>query len=488
MTVKPISLQKSHRCRRLHSTAPESYARKASPASLTPFSPQDTHIHASQHPNAGIFGKTTLLDWLHTYTFPLESSLSSLHLARRVYSRCVSRTLSHGTTTASYFATLHVESTNLLADICLQKGQRAFIGRVCMDSDLSPEYIRDESPEKAIADTEATIAHINAIDPHHNLITPVITPRFAPSCTSPLLQQLGHLASTTHLPIQTHISENPSEISLVHSLFPTHTSYAHVYDAHSLLTPRTVLAHAIHLSPSERSLVKQRQSKISHCPVSNTSLSSGLCPVRELLDQGITVGLGTDVSGGYSSSILTAAREAGMVSRTVAALTPESQSQDGHKQGEKEVDGRNPDPNPATSNAEAPDADKAADQKEPRYSTSSKDRKKLSVEECLYLATRGGAACLNLSHKIGDFSVGMEWDAQLIQLSTVAPPSPPGESVDGGEIIPAVELELNDEDEGLVDLWGKETWSEKVAKWLFCGDDRNTRKVFVRGRLVYERR
>ena len=177
-----------------------------------------------------------------------------------------------------------------------------------------------------------------------------------------------------------------------------------------------------------------------------------------------------------------------MVSRTVAALTPESQGRDGRKQGEKEVDGRTPNPDPATSNTEAPDANKAADENSTRYSTSSKDRKKLSVEECLYLATRGGAACLNLSHKIGDFSVGMEWDAQLIQLSTVAPPSPPGESVDGGEIIPAVELELNDRDEGLVDLWGKETWSEKVAKWLFCGDDRNTRKVFVRGRLVYERR
>ena len=262
----------------------------------------------------------------------------------------------------------------------------------------------------------------------------------------------------------------------------------------------------------------QRQSKISHCPVSNTSLSSGLCPVRELLDQGITVGLGTDVSGGYSSSILTAAREAGMVSRTVAALTPDNQDQDHDGPGAKlnsDTGDPNQNPNPATpSPTKAPSADKASSPSEtsPRYSTSTKDRKKLSVEECLYLATRGGAACLNLSHKIGAFEVGMEWDAQLIQLATIPPPtspphpphshpsSHPAQTQSGGggegEVVAGsagedemveVGMGMGDEDEGLVELWGKETWSEKVAKWLFCGDDRNTRKVFVRGRLVFER-
>ena len=112
----------------------------------------------------------------------------------------------------------------------------------------------------------------------------------------------------------------------------------------------------------------------------------------------------------------------------------------------------------------------------------------------------------------------MEWDAQLIRLSTVAPPGPPtssspapipgngragrgegggaGEIVSGGDEmgigenedeIVEMEMERGMGDEGLVELWGKETWSEKVAKWLFCGDDRNTRRVYVRGRLVFER-
>ena len=109
-----------------------------------------------------------------------------------------------------------------------------------MDSDLSPEYYRDESPDFAVKETKDVIEHIDSIDPEHKLITPILTPRFAPSCSSALLSGLGDLAAATELPIQTHISENTSELALVRSLFPSHASYAEVYSAHNLLTSRTV--------------------------------------------------------------------------------------------------------------------------------------------------------------------------------------------------------------------------------------------------------
>ena len=430
---------------------------------------KDTHIHASQHPNAGIFGTSTLLDWLNTYTFPLESSLSSLKTARRVYERAVTSTLAHGTTTAAYYATIHPESTNLLADICQKKGQRAFIGRVCMDSDINADYYRDASPEQAIKDTEATIDHIARIDPERSLIRPILTPRFAPSCSSTLLKALGDLAKssidpstqkelTAVLPIQTHISENLPECALVSELFPHQPNYASVYDAHGLLTPKTVLAHAVHLSSEERRLIKDRECGISHCPVSNTSLSSGLCPVRTLLDEGVKVGLGTDVSGGCSSSVLVAAREAAMVSRTLAAV-------EGEKARERQ--GQNLD-------------------KSKVLDTSRIDRKKLTVEECLYLATVGGANILGLGHKVGSFEVGKEWDAQLIGVNVVSDDEDETTIAATGQhdhVRPEV-----DSNRGLVQVWDRHrSWSEKVAKWMFCGDDRNTFKVYVKGRLVHER-
>lgn len=382
--------------------------------------PTDTHIHASQYPNSGIFGTSTLLDWLQRYTFPLEASLSNPSKARRVYARCVSRTLSHGTTTAAYYATRDVASTNILASVCFAAGQRAFVGRCCMDC-LSPDYYRDESPAQAIADTKACANYIDELDPTHALVTPIITPRFAPSCSRELLAGLGVYMAESGLPCQTHISENKAEIAFVAELFPEHDSYASVYDAYGLLQPKTVLAHAVHLSDMEIALVKRSGAKVSHCPVSNAALTSGAAKVRRLLDEGIVVGLGTDVSGGYSPSILEAARQATMTSRFVALTDGEAA--------------------------------------------------KLGVEEALYLATRGGAEVLGLEKKVGAFELGMEWDAILVGLTDV--PEELGEVVGGGM--------------GPVDVFGWENWLEKVAKWVYCGDDRNILKVWVSGKIVHKK-
>lgn len=379
----------------------------------------DTHTHASQHPNTGLFGKTTLLSWLQTYTFPMESSLSELSKARTVYNNFVSRTLSHGTTTAAYYATIHVPTTNLLADICLSKGQRALVGRVCMTTDLSPDYYRDVSEEQALTDSRASITYIREIDPKGEIVQPIITPRFAPSCSSSCLASLGSLAKETNAHIQTHLSENKSEIELVASMFPESKSYTDVYDTAGLLTPKTILAHAVHLSAEERQTIKQRGAKISHCPASNTAITSGCAPVREYLNEGLTLGLGTDVSGGFSPSILEECRQAIWVSRFRAM-------HDG-------------------------------------------DAAKLSTEEVLYLATRGGAAVVGLEDKVGGFEVGMEWDAQMVQLN----PVPEGGAEEG-------------KFEGMVDIFGFESLSEKVQKWVYSGDDRNTVAVWVRGRLVHK--
>ena len=408
------------------------------------------------------------MEWLEKYTYPLESSLASLSKARKVYSSCVAATLRHGTTAAAYYATIHAPSTNLLASICLEAGQRAFIGRCGMDSDINPDYYRDASTAAAINDTRSTIDHITSMDPDRTLVCPIITPRFAPSCTPTFLSALGALAQEASLPIQTHISENPSELKLVARLFPEYDSYAGVYDGHHLLTPRTVLGHGIHLSPAERALIRQRGAKISHCPVSNSCISSGLCPVRRLLDEGIEVGLGTDVSGGYSPSILVAAREAGVVSRVLSSVQrdfgPKNPTWPAHAD------------QASSSPKEAPNPDQDASH---QY-----DRTRLAVEECLYLATVGGARCLGLERRIGRFDVGMEWDAQLIRLASSSSPHEPHLLTAGQESTSTPESDSNDAPPL---LWGAETWAEKMAKWVFGGDDRNTIAVWVRGREVHRR-
>lgn len=334
-----------------------------------------------------------------------------------------------------------------------------------MDSDINVDYYKDEDAAAAIEKTRETIRHSQHIDPKRELIEPIITPRFAPSCTTASLRGLGALAKEGDLPIQTHIAENHDEIALVRKLFPDCRNYTDVYASHGLLTHRTVLGHAIHLNHEERDMVKAAGAGISHCPISNSYLSSGLCPVRELLDMRITVGLGTDVSGGWSPSVLVAAREALGVSRILASVRKEAMG------------------NGSESNEE-----------EKKRRAKEIEHLKLSVEEVLYLATVSGAKCLGLEAKIGTFEVGKEFDAQMIVCGDFKDETT-GEGDEG------VEKGQGGADEGEggaskdkpperdnpVELWGKESWSEKMAKWVFCGDDRNVRGVWVRGRKVHER-
>ena len=341
--------------------------------------------------------------------------------AKKVYNRVINRTLAHGTTTASYYATIHVEATNLLAEIAFKKGQRAYIGRVCMDRpETCPDYYRDESTEQTMANTKASIDYCRSLDPSGELLAHIITPRFAPSCLPETLTQLGALAKEEDLRVQTHISENLNEVKLVKELFPEQKSYADVYDHHGLLTPKTILAHAVHLSKEEMRLVKERKVKVSHCPASNSALGSGFCPVRELLDEGIEVGLGTDVSGGYSTSILDAVRNACMVSRHVGFLN----------EGDS------------------------------RYN--------LGVAEALWLGTMGGAKVVGMEGRLGGFEEGMLWDVQEINLGDVDAQGQGGDTD--------------------VDIFGWENWEERVAKWVWNGDERNVRRVWIGGKLVHERR
>ena len=338
-----------------------------------------------------------LLDWLQKYTFPLESSFKDTNKAEHVYTKCVKRTLAHGTTTASYYGTIHVEATNLLADLCQKIGQRAFIGKVCMNQ-LSPDFYRDETTQQSLENTQASIDYFRSIDPDFSLICPIITPRFAPACSSELLLGLGKLAKSADLPIQTHMSENLAEVALVKNLFPEQESYAHVYDAHGLLTDRTILAHCVHITPEEVKLCAERGAGIAHCPISNTGLTSGEAKVRWIIENGVKVGLGTDCSGGYSPSILESARQASNVSRHVCM----------------------------------------------KSTIETKETPQLALAEILFLATLGGAEVCSIEDKVGNFLVGKEFDALLIDPN-----------VEGGNV------DIFEEDAG--------EWERVLSKWAFNG-------------------
>lgn len=159
-----------------------------------------------------------------------------------------------------------------------------------------PSYYVEPSAESSLHDTRALIDSIAALAPtnskpgHEPLVQPILTPRFAISCTDKLLEGLGEIAQRDpKLRIQTHISENKAEVTYTLELFPKSKTYAAVYDSFGLLRRGTVLAHAVHLDDSELDLICERGAGISHCPTSNFNLSSGVARVGEMIDRGINV-------------------------------------------------------------------------------------------------------------------------------------------------------------------------------------------------------
>lgn len=330
----------------------------------------DLHIHAPQYAQLGRGLDVPLEVWLHKYTFPLEARYADMTFARRVYRRLVEDLLANGTTTALYFATAHVEASNVLADICRERGQRALVGKVAMDDPAGcPDYYRDASPEAAVEGTRAVIDHIRAMPGNADgRVLPVVTPRFIPACTDAALQGLGDLARQCGCRVQTHCSE--SDWAHGHVLARHGMTDAASLDRFGLLAKGGVLAHANFLTPEDMELLAARKSAVAHCPVSNAYFAGSVFPLRAALEKGIRVGLGTDISGGPIATMFDAMRGAVMVSRML----------------ESGVD---------------PDL--------PPKARSNRVGARIDFREAFHLATAGGGAALDLP--VGRFEPGCHFDA-----------------------------------------------------------------------------
>ncbi|KAJ3261150.1 hypothetical protein HK103_006459 [Boothiomyces macroporosus] len=325
----------------------------------------DTHIHGPQYVFTGTGYDLTLLKWLETYTFPKEAEFKSVDHASDVYSKVVGKSLKN------------------------------FVKHL-VENIASP------------------------------LVTPCITPRFVPSCTSELMEELGNIAEKYNLPIQSHISENIGEIQWVKELHPDCDSYSHVYDKYKLMTNKTVMAHCVHLTPQERKLFKEKGVGISHCPNSNFCLHSGVLNVRRLINEGFEkIGLGTDVAGGYSPSIMDAMRQA-LISSKVIHI----------------------------------DSHAGEDEKYPA----------LNFANVFYLATLGGAKVMDLDKKIGNFIVGKEFDALVVDIS-----SQMGKPL----------LLSDNPGSSLVDQFKHDDHMSLFEKFIYLGDDRNFERMYVGGKRVF---
>lgn len=334
----------------------------------------DLHIHAPQFPQLGQALDVPLEVWLQTYTFPLEARYKDLDYADGVYRTLVRTLLANGTTTAMYFATIHNPASLRLAEICLEMGQRALVGRVAMDlADECPDFYRDASAEESVALTEEFIAAVPGLAGNHTgLVKPVITPRFIPSCSDKALQGLGDMAHRTGAHVQTHCSESDWEHG--HVLARCGKTDTEALAEFGLLGRHTILAHSNFITDDDMDMIRKRGAGVAHCPLSNVYFSNAVFPLRRALEKGLHVGLGTDISGGPSASLLDSVRMSIAASRMMEdGVDAKSQA------GERGT----------------PDS-------------------RIDFRTAFWLATRGGGEALDLP--VGCFTPGNQFDAILVRL------------------------------------------------------------------------
>ena len=397
----------------------------------------DTHIHAPQYSYSGTATDKSLMNWLQDYTFPAERALRDLNIARSVYEEVVQCSLRHGTTTAMYYATLDVEPTKVLCDVIIEKQQRGLVGKVCMDRNAPEDYV--QTLEENVKGTKEIIEYIHNFEASkNNMIFPVVTPRFYPTCTFELLQRLGQVARDYDCHIQSHVSESLDEVAFSHDLDSTLVdsprSGVQIFEAAKCLTNKTVLAHGIYVNTHDAALLRRFNAGISHCPLSNFYFAGGMLRTKYLtFHKEIKVGIGTDIAGGYSPSMWHACRCTVMTSRALWQLQYHS--------GKNDIQiSENNKQNVEITNEEG--------------SKSTMPDEVLDYKEALYLATLGGAELLQLDHIIGTFKQGMQFDA--IHWDTRH-----------------------------ISLFERDTIEDEFQKLCCLGDDRNIRCVYINGSVVH---
>ncbi len=280
----------------------------------------DTHVHYPQLEVMAGCG-VQLLDWLEQYTFPAEKKFENRAYADEVASLFLQECLSHGTTTALVFATVHPTSVDAFFTEAQKRNMRMISGKVMKDRN-APEYLLD-TVQSSYEDSKALIERWHGVD----RLSYAVTPRFAPTSTPELLAMAGRLLKEYDgLYLHTHMSENADEIVWVKELFPNNSTYLDVYDKHHLLGQRSVFAHCIHLCNHEWQRLAETDSSVSFCPGSNLFLGSGLFNLSKAQQHGVRTGLGTDVGGGTNLSLLSTMKDAYKVSQLKGNKTTPAQS------------------------------------------------------------------------------------------------------------------------------------------------------------------
>ena len=314
------------------------------------------HIHLCQTLFRGYADDLALEDWLARRIWPLEAA----HTEETVYWSAMlgaAELLLGGTTAILDMET--VRHTDAAFQALREIGLRATAGKCLMDAPTSPQGL-GEPTDRALAEAADLCAKWHGAE--GGRLRYCFAPRFAPSCSGPLLRAVSDEAERTGAMIHTHAAETPVELELVKRA--TGRDEISYLDSVGIAGPRAALAHCVWVDSDGVRQLAHAGTNVVHCPSSNLKLGSGIAPIPEMLAAGCRVAIGAD--GAACNNRLDAFEE-----MRVAALI-----------------------------------------QKPRFGPQA-----MPAATVLELATLGGARALGLEAEIGSIEVGKRADLVALDLS-----------------------------------------------------------------------
>ena len=314
----------------------------------------DSHVHLPQLDCRNKNG-LTLLDWLTTYIFPAEAKFGNTKLAEETSRRFFDELLMHGITTAAVHVTIHAEATDIAFQIAQEKGLRVVMGQVLMDQNAPDNLL--QSHRRLLRETEQLISKWHGKE---GRLFYAVTPRFAVTCSRPLLEGAGKLAKESGAYFQTHLAETEKENNWAKECH-RFKDYVELYEQCHCLGNKSLFAHCIHLNDAEWARLADSRPSVAHCPTSNVFLKSGTMSISKIEKYQIRYGLGTDVGAGPTFSMFE-------VMDCACNVHPKD---------------------------------------------------KMNSDKAFYLATLGGAEALSLEKQVGNFVEGKWADFSIVERETV---------------------------------------------------------------------
>ncbi|MFM8321427.1 MAG: amidohydrolase family protein, partial [Chloroflexota bacterium] len=273
----------------------------------------DTHVHTAQAMLRGCADDLGLLDWLFKRVWVLQGSYTTAD-GRASAALCALEMIKSGTT--AFVEAMLAERYGIdgVAEVILQSGLRAAIGKIIMDR---PSYAVSENRmhpgmvEDGVTCVQNTLAaHDRWNGAGDGRLQIWFGPRTPGGVTPSLYDEIGKLARERNMGITIHLSEVREDIDYAVSQgFRTPTEFAL---AHGLLGPRSVLAHCVWTDAGDWRILAETGTHVTHNPASNLKTATGIAPVQRMLNAGVNVSIGCD--GGPSNNTYDMLRDMRLVS------------------------------------------------------------------------------------------------------------------------------------------------------------------------------